>query len=87
VLTIPDILIVFAADNASDSLFVSLSTMPNKKGKRKAKAAAQKSVSVADANLALWYASANGIVSLNRVGGPMSVQAAIAAGADVNYSR
>jgi hypothetical protein len=46
--------------------------MPNKKGKLKAKAAAQKSVSVADANLALWNASANGIVSSNRVGGPMS---------------
>jgi hypothetical protein len=35
-----------AADNTSFSLLVSLSTMPNKKGKRKAKAAAKKSFSI-----------------------------------------
>jgi ankyrin repeat protein len=59
--------------------------MPNKKGKRKAKSAATKSVSVADANLTLWNACANGILSSNDAN-VMSVQAAIAAGADVNYS-
>jgi hypothetical protein len=60
--------------------------MPNKKGKRKAKAAAIRQRSVAEINEALLYASQFNILTSNDARG-MSAQAAIDAGADVNYSR
>jgi ankyrin repeat protein len=60
--------------------------MPNKKEKRKAKAAAAQKRSVAELNEALLHASECNIVSSNDAK-VMSAQAAIAAGADVNYSR
>jgi ankyrin repeat protein len=56
------------------------------KSEQKAGQAAPARPSVAAASLALWFACGSGIVSSNRATGPMSVQAAIAAGADVNYS-
>jgi hypothetical protein len=59
--------------------------MPNKKGKRKAKAAAKRQRSAAEINEALQYASMHNIVSSNDAN-VMSAQAAIAAGANVNYS-
>jgi ankyrin repeat protein len=47
--------------------------------------AAKKNVNVGNANLALWIACRDGVLSLNDAN-MMSVQVAIAAGADVNYS-
>jgi hypothetical protein len=60
--------------------------MPNKKGKRKAKAAAKRQRSVVEVNEALLSASKFNIISSND-DTVMSGQAAIAAGANVNYSR
>jgi ankyrin repeat protein len=63
--------------------------MPNKKGKRKAEAARTRQLSqlsVTEINQALHHASEFNVVSSNDAK-VMSAQAAIDAGADVNYSR
>jgi ankyrin repeat protein len=65
--------------NLSQSKTLAFTTMPNKKGKRKAKAAAARQRGAAEINEALLNALDNADV--------MSARAAIAAGANVNYSR
>jgi hypothetical protein len=60
--------------------------MPNKKGKRKAKAARTRRRSVAEINEALLNASKFNIVT-SKDATVMSAKAAIDAGTDVNYSR
>jgi hypothetical protein len=58
----------------------------SKAEKRNAGKAASAGLSVAEINTNLWNACYRGILSLNDAN-VMSVQAAIAAGADVNYSQ
>jgi ankyrin repeat protein len=71
----------FAAQQSTDKL-----KMPNNRGKQKGKEADKRVYSIDELNDALFRACHYGILS-PRNPNEMSVRAAIAAGADVNYSK